>query len=125
MMAAIPNTYYSYPCLPRSSFLPLLALPPRLDLSFDNLVVRPGAVFFFFFNYILASPRRLTTDMSGTLYGYSQSNDSDTVSFVLEDGTLFTVIDTYSKAQSKAVIVRGCSFPYPHICSYPGYPRRH
>ena len=49
--------------------------------------------------------------MSDTLYGYSQSNDSNTVSSVLEDGTLFTVFDTYSKAQSKAVIVRGCFFP--------------
>jgi hypothetical protein len=57
--------------------------------------------------------------MSSTLYGYSQSNDSDTVSLVLEDGTLFTVIDIYSKAQSKATIVRGCPFFYPHICSYP------
>jgi hypothetical protein len=60
--------------------------------------------------------------MSGTLYGYSQSNDSGTFSFVLEDGTLFTVIDAYSKAQSKAVIVRECPFSYPCICSYP---RRH
>lgn len=60
--------------------------------------------------------------MSGTLYGYSQSNDSDTVSSVLEDGTLFAVIDAYSKAQSKAVIVRGCPISYLHTCSYP---RRH
>lgn len=43
--------------------------------------------------------------MSDTFYGYTQSTDSDTVSFiVLEDGTLFTVIDPYSTAQSKAVI---------------------
>lgn len=61
-------------------------------------------------------------DLSGTLYGYSQSNDSNTLSKVLEDGTLFTVMDTYSKAQSKAVIVRKCPFSYPHICSHP---RRH
>ncbi|KAN0107003.1 hypothetical protein V8E52_010605 [Russula decolorans] len=44
------------------------------------------------------------TDMSDTFYGYPQSNDSDTVSLVLEDGTLFTVINSYSKGQSKAVV---------------------
>jgi len=100
------------PCPPRSSSLPLLSLLPRLDLSFDNFVVSPCAVRFLF------SPRGLTTDMSDTLYGYSQSNDPKTVSIVLEDGTLFTVIDTYSKAQSRAVIVRGCPFSYPHSCAY-------
>lgn len=48
--------------------------------------------------------------MSGNLYGYSQANDAGTVSVILEDGTLFTVIDTYTRAEAKAVIVRGCPF---------------
>lgn len=60
--------------------------------------------------------------MSGNLYGYYQSNDAGSASVILEDGTLFTIIDTYTKAESKAVIVRGFPFSYPHICSYP---RRH
>lgn len=98
--AGASNTETCTPCPPRSSSLPFLSLLPRLDLS-------PAGLFF----YYLASPRGLMTNMSGTLYGYSQSNDSDTISLVLEDGTLFTVVDTYSKAESKAVIVCGCSFP--------------
>ena len=60
--------------------------------------------------------------MSDTLYGYSQSNDSNTLSIVLGDGTLFTVYDAYSKTQSKTVTVRGYPLSYTHTYSYP---RRH
>jgi hypothetical protein len=60
--------------------------------------------------------------MSNALYGYSQSNGSYAVSLPLADGTLFTVVDPYSEAQSKAVVVRGCSFSDSYFLSYP---RRH
>ena len=46
---------------------------------------------------------------AGTIAMFTTRNDpvQSTVSFPLADGTRFTVFDTYSEGQSKAVIVRG------------------
>ena len=60
--------------------------------------------------------------MSNSLYGYSQSNDSYTVSLPLADGTFFPVLFAYNEAQSKAVVVSGYFLPPLYFRSYP---RRH
>jgi hypothetical protein len=57
--------------------------------------------------------------MSNALYGYSQSNDSYALSLPLADGTFFAVLDPYSEAQSKAVVVRGHTFSDSYFRSYP------
>lgn len=63
--------------------------------------------------------------MSGSLYGYSQSNNSYTIALPLADGTYFPVIYAYNEPQSKAVVVSGYFFYCWCFRSHQSHHRRH